>query len=74
MLVDIRIIISLIEIFGAIVYILKYLIRAQQCLKLDTRDVNDLGLAKFRTQAESDTEQIAIIIEIKERLVLILSW
>ena len=30
----------------------------KQCLTIDTRDVNDLGPAKFRTQADSDTEQI----------------
>ena len=29
-----------------------------QCLTIDSRDVNDLGLAKFRRQADSDTEQI----------------
>ena len=30
----------------------------KQCLTIDTRDINDLGLAKFRTQAHNDTEQI----------------
>ena len=30
----------------------------KQCLTIVTRDVNDLGPAKFRTQADSDTEQI----------------
>ena len=30
----------------------------KQCLTIDTRDVNDLGPAKFRTQAHSATEQI----------------
>ena len=30
----------------------------KQCLTIDTRDVNDLGLAKFRTQANSNQEQI----------------
>ena len=30
----------------------------KQCLTIDTQDVNDLGPAKFRTQANSDTEQI----------------
>ena len=28
------------------------------CLTIDTRDINDLGPAKFRTQTDSDTEQI----------------
>ena len=27
-------------------------------MTIDTRDVNDLGPEKFRTQADSDTEQI----------------
>ena len=27
-------------------------------LAIDTRDVNNLGLAKFRTQTDSDAEQI----------------
>ena len=30
----------------------------KQCLTVDTRDVNDLGPEKFRTQADSGTEQI----------------
>ena len=30
----------------------------KQRLTIDTRDINDLGPAKFRTQADSDTEQI----------------
>ena len=30
----------------------------KQCLTIDTRDVNDLGPAKFRTQADSNREQI----------------
>ena len=30
----------------------------KQCLTIDTRDINDLGPVKFRTQADSDTEQI----------------
>ena len=30
----------------------------KQCLTIDTRDVNDSGPAKFRTQAESSQEQI----------------
>ena len=32
--------------------------RQKQCLTTDTRDVNDLGPGKFRTQADSGTEQI----------------
>ena len=28
------------------------------CLTIDTRDINDLGPAKFRTQTDSNTEQI----------------
>ena len=28
------------------------------CLTIDTRDVNDLGTAKFRTQADNSGEQI----------------
>ena len=32
--------------------------RQKQCLTIDTRDVNDLGPRKFRTQTDSDTEQI----------------
>ena len=30
--------------------------RQKQCLTTDTRDVNDLGPGKFRTQADSGTE------------------
>ena len=30
----------------------------KQCLTIDTRDFNDLGPARFRTQADSDTGQI----------------
>ena len=30
----------------------------KQCLTIDTRDVNDLGPAKFGTEADNDTEQI----------------
>ena len=30
----------------------------KQCLTIDTRDINDLGSAKFRTQADSNKEQI----------------
>ena len=30
----------------------------KQCLTIDTRDVRDLGPAKFRTQADSNREQI----------------
>ena len=30
----------------------------KQCLTIDTRDINDLGPAKFRAQADSNTEQI----------------
>ena len=32
--------------------------RQKQCLTIDTRDVNELGPAKLRTQADSRTEQI----------------
>ena len=30
----------------------------KQCLTIDTRDVNDLGPARFRTQADNNKEQI----------------
>ena len=30
----------------------------KQCLTIDTRDVNDLGLAKFRKQADNNREEI----------------
>ena len=30
----------------------------KQCLTIDTRDVNDLGPAKFRTQADNNREEI----------------
>ena len=30
----------------------------KQCLTIDTRDVNDPGLAKFRTQTDNNKEQI----------------
>ena len=30
----------------------------KQCLTIDTRDVNDLGPAKFRTQTDNNKEQI----------------
>ena len=30
----------------------------KQCLKINTKDVNDLGPAKFRTQADNNKEQI----------------
>ena len=33
--------------------------RQKQCLVIDTCDVNDLGPAKFRTQADSGTGQIS---------------
>ena len=32
--------------------------RQKKCLTIDTRDVNDLGPGKFRTQADSGTQQI----------------
>ena len=32
--------------------------KLKQCLTIDTRDVNDLGPGKFRTQADSGTEKI----------------
>ena len=32
--------------------------KVKQCLTVDTREVNDLGPGKFRTQADSRTEQI----------------
>ena len=46
----------------------------KQCLTIDTRDVNGLGPAKFRTQADSDTEQICYYIEIKKTVASILFW
>ena len=30
----------------------------KQCLTIDTRDANDLGQARFRTQADNNKEQI----------------
>ena len=33
--------------------------RQKQCLTIDSCDVNELGPAKFRTQADSGTEQIS---------------
>ena len=32
--------------------------KPKRCLTIDTRDFNDLGPGKFRTQADSETEQI----------------
>ena len=32
--------------------------RQKQCLTVDTRDVNELGPGKFRTQTDNGTEQI----------------
>ena len=32
--------------------------RQKQCLKIDTSNVNELGPAKFRTQADSGTKQV----------------
>ena len=32
--------------------------KVKQCFTVDTRDVNDLGPGKFRTQADNGTEQI----------------
>ena len=32
----------------------------KQCLTTDTRDINDLGPAKFRTDADSNKEQLLL--------------
>ena len=41
--------------------------RQKQCLTIDTRDINDLGPVKFRTQADSNIEKkFAIITETKK--------
>ena len=39
----------------------------KQSLTIDTRDINDLGPAKLRTQADSDTEQICYYNRNKKR-------
>ena len=38
----------------------------KQCLTIDTRDVNNLGPARFRTQAENNNEQICYYSRNKE--------
>ena len=45
----------------------------KHCLTIDTRDINDLGAAKFRTHADKNKEKFGIIIETKETRALILS-
>ena len=49
---------SLHETFVLINSILTYHSKVKQGLTVDTRDVNDLGPGKFRTQADSRTKQI----------------
>ena len=56
LLVDKNITTFLIDIFGLYFEISNS--TQKQRLTIDTRDINDLGPAKFRTQADSDTEQI----------------
>ena len=46
----------------------------KQCLTIEARDINDLEPAKFRTQADSNKEQICYYIGTKETIILILSW
>ena len=53
--IGIKIIISVTEIFGSIEISNS---RQKQCLTIDTRDANELGPTKFRTKADSGTEQI----------------
>ena len=65
---------SHIVIFGLIVYFLKFLTLKKQFLITGTRDFHQLGPAKFRTRADSSTEQIAIITEIKKMQALIHFW
>ena len=50
--------------------------RQKQWLTIDKRDVNELGPANFRTQADSGTEQICYYNrnKIKKTLALILFW
>ena len=47
--------------------------KLKQCLTVDTRDVNDLGPGKFRTQADSGTEQMCYYNR-KKMLALIVFW
>ena len=45
--------------FGLVNFILTYLTqKKQQCLTIDTRDINDQRPGKFRTQADDGTRQI----------------
>ena len=47
------------ETFGSIDYTLRYqILPKKKCLTIHTRDVNNLGLSKFRTSAENDHQQI----------------
>ena len=49
--------------------------RQKPCLTTDTRDVNDLGPGKFRTQADAAIlNKFVITTEIRKILVLILFW
>ena len=40
--------------------------RQKQCLSINTRNVNELGPAKFRTQADNGTEQVCYYIRNKK--------
>ena len=44
----------------------------KQCLTIDTRDVNNLGPAKFRAQADNALKKFPIILEIRKALASIL--
>ena len=45
----------------------------KQCLTIDTKDANDSGPAKFRTQADNNREQISYYNRIKKDNTFILS-
>ena len=46
----------------------------KQCLTIDTRDVNELGPAKFRTQADNNSKQICYYNRNKTDKAVIHSW
>ena len=48
--------------------------KVKQCLTVETRDINDLWPGKFRTQADSRTEQICYYDRNKKILALIPFW
>ena len=46
----------------------------KQCLAIDTRDVNDLGLARFKLKLTITTNRFAIITVTKNTKGLIVFW